>query len=582
MTEQRDTTGDFLTFPDLPRLELDQLLGQLIERANEVMGTQGRLRGLLRANQLVNGGLTLNTVLRRVVEAACELVGARYGALGVIAPSGGLAEFVHVGMDPDTVAAIGGLPEGNGLLGALIDAPEPIRLRRIEDDPRSRGFPPRHPPMQSFLGVPVIVRGEVFGNLYLADGAKGAFSSEDEELARALAATAGVAIDNARLYESARTQGEWLRANAEIASCLLSEEPAELTLHLIAERSLRIAQADLVALVLPDEDDAGLVQIKLAAGDAAEAVTGQKAPRSSTLAGRVLVSGVSMRVANIGDVDGVVPSRALDRDVGPALVVPMLGSRGVRGVLSLIRSAGARPFTAEDESLAGGFANQAAIAMELAENRAERERLAVLDERQRIADDLHDHVIQQLFADGLTLQSITGLVPAGRVHETVERVIDDLDDTIARIRSSIFRLGQGGVEYPGHGARSRLLNVVDAATPVLGFTPAVHFSGMLDQLRGSLVDDLVAVLREGLSNVSRHARASAVQVSVRVSDVVTVVIEDDGTGIRADVPRSGLNNLGRRAERAGGSMLLERGERGGTRFSWTAVVNRTPPAEPMR
>ncbi len=223
----------------------------MIERANEVMGTQGRLRGLLRANQLVNGGLTLNTVLRRVVEAACELVGARYGALGVIAPSGGLAEFVHVGMDPDTVAAIGGLPEATACW-ELIDAPEPIRLRRIEDDPRSRGFPPRHPPMQSFfLGVPVIVRGEVFGNLYLADGAKGAFSSEDEELARALAATAGVAIDNARLYESARTQGEWLRANAEIASCLLSEEPAELTLHLIAERSLRIAQADLVAWSCP-------------------------------------------------------------------------------------------------------------------------------------------------------------------------------------------------------------------------------------------------------------------------------------------------------------------------------------------
>jgi transcriptional regulator with GAF, ATPase, and Fis domain len=192
--------GPALTFPDLPRLELDQLLGQLIERAQEVIATQGRLRGLLHANQLIVGDLALPTVLRHIVEAARELVGARYVALGVISPDGGLAEFVHTGMPDDAVERIGHLPQGKGLLGALIEDPHPIRLRRITDDPRSTGFPPGHPPMSSFLGVPIRLRDEVFGNLYLSESTRGEFSAEDEDLMKALAATAAVAIENARLY----------------------------------------------------------------------------------------------------------------------------------------------------------------------------------------------------------------------------------------------------------------------------------------------------------------------------------------------------------------------------------------------
>ena len=202
-----------LTFPDQPRLELDQLLGQLIGRAHEVIGTQGRLRGLLRANQLIVGELDLPSVLRHVLEAARELVGARYAALGIIAPGGSLSEFLHVGMPEDMLQRIGHLPQGKGLLGALIEDPRPIRLRRIADDVRSSGFPAGHPPMDSFLGVPIEVRGNVFGNLYLAESDKGEFSPEDEELTRALAATAAVAIDNARLYDFARGRSKWLEAS---------------------------------------------------------------------------------------------------------------------------------------------------------------------------------------------------------------------------------------------------------------------------------------------------------------------------------------------------------------------------------
>ncbi len=232
-----------LRFPDQPRLELDQLLAQLVDRAQEVMATQGRLRGLLAADQLIVADLALPAVLRHIAEAARELIGARYAALGVIGPDGGLSEFIHVGMPEEAVSEIGHLPEGKGVLGALIEDPHPIRLANIADDPRSSGFPPAHPPMTSFLGVPIRVRNEIFGNLYLTESARGRFSEEDEELARALAATAAVAVENARLYEAAQSRGEWLRASAAITRELLAVDPADLRapLRTIAELSRLLA-----------------------------------------------------------------------------------------------------------------------------------------------------------------------------------------------------------------------------------------------------------------------------------------------------------------------------------------------------
>ncbi len=242
-----------LSFPDLPRLELDQLLGQLVDRANEVMATQGRLRGLLRAIQLIIGDLDLPTVLRHIAEAARDLVGARYAAIGVIAPDGHLAQFVHTGMPDETVDRIGHLPQGKGLLGALIDDPRPIRLRRIADDVRSTGFPPGHPPMASFVGVPIRVRDEIFGNLYLAESTKGEFTADDEELAKALAASAAAAIENARLYEAAQQRQDWLRATAAITHRLLSRDSGD-PVQLIADTTREIADADLVTVVRPVDD----------------------------------------------------------------------------------------------------------------------------------------------------------------------------------------------------------------------------------------------------------------------------------------------------------------------------------------
>ena len=557
-----------LTFPDLPRLELDQLLAQLVERAHEVMATQGRLRGLLRASQMVTRDLTLPAVLRRIVEAAQDLVGARYAALGVISPTGGLAEFVHSGMPEDAVARIGHLPEGKGLLGALIEDPRPIRLRRIASDQRSAGFPPGHPPMSSFLGVPIRIRDEVFGNLYLAESTKGGFSDEDEELTLALAATAAVAIENARLYESATSRGEWLQAIAAITRGVLSAEPEDAgdSLELVARTSLRIAGADLVTVVLPGGPDELLVEV--AVGSGADGLAGARLPMSGSLSGQVFSTGTPLR-QSVGDAGST--SRP-DLDLGPVLAVPLHGSRRMHGVLWAARRRGRSAFGAEEVEMAAGFANQAALAIELAEARAEQQRAVMLDERERIAADLHDHVIQRLFAAGLSLQSTAGTLRAGQAADRILATVDDLDATIRQIRTSIFQLQQLP-QTRAPGLRARLLDVATDVTPVLGFEPAVRFSGLIDAVGHDIGEDVLAVVRESLSNVARHARAASAEVDVAATaDRLTVDIRDDGIGLGPTDRRSGLDNLRRRADRRGGTFAVAPREPTGTRLSWSVPL----------
>ncbi len=557
-----------LTFPDLPRLELDQLLAQLVARAHEVMATQGRLRGLLRASQMVTRDLTLPVVLRRIVEAARDLVGARYAALGVISPTGGLAEFVHSGMPEDAVTRIGHLPEGKGLLGALIEDPRPIRLRRIAGDQRSAGFPPGHPPMSSFLGVPIRIRDEIFGNLYLAESTKGEFSAEDEELTLALAATAAVAIENARLYESATSRGEWLQAIAAITRGVLSAEPEDAgdSLELIARTSLRIARADLVTVVLPGGPDELLVEV--AVGSGADGLTGTRLPMSGSLSGQVFSTGTPLR-QSIGDA-GSAPRP--DLDLGPVLAVPLHGSSRMHGVLWAARRRGRSAFGAEEVEMAAGFANQAALAIELAEARAEQQRAVMLDERERIAADLHDHVIQRLFAAGLSLQSTAGTLRAGEAADRILATVDDLDATIRQIRTSIFQLQQLP-QTRAPGLRARLLDVATDLTPALGFEPSVRFSGVIDAVGHDVGEDVLAVVRESLSNVARHARAASAEVDVTATaDRLTVDIRDDGIGIGSTDRRSGLDNLRRRADRRDGTCTVGPREPTGTWLSWSVPL----------
>jgi signal transduction histidine kinase len=564
-----------LTFPDQPRLELDQLLAQLIERAHEVMATQGRLRGLLAANQLINAELTLPVVLRHIVDAARKLIGARYAALGVIAPDGGLSEFVHVGMPEGTVQAIGHLPEGKGLLGALIEDPRPIRLANIADDPRSSGFPSAHPPMTSFLGVPIRVRDEVFGNLYLTESTRGEFTAEDEELALALAATAAVAIENARLYEAAQSRGEWLQASAAITRELLAADAGDprASLGTIAELSRRLAGADTVTVLLPGQDDDDELSVEVVVGEGADTLRGLSLPFAGTIAGRVFLGGEPVRVPSRDEVHGLAPMVVAAPDLGPLLVLPLLGSRRVHGVLVVGRLAGRPAFSEEDLQMAYGFANQAALAIELAEARAEQQRAVMFEERERIAADLHDHVIQRLFAAGLSLQSVAAGLPQGRIADRIVGAISDLDDTISQIRNTIFQL-QRLPEQRGRGAREQLLDVLADVAPALGFQPTLRLAGPMEHLLSpALLDDLLAVLREALTNVARHARARSVIVELTTTgERLTLEVLDDGRGISEDGRRSGLLNMGRRAEHYGGAFAIARRDPSGTALSWSVPI----------
>ena len=571
-----------------PQLQLDELLVQLIDRAQDVRGAHSRLRGLLRANNMIIGDLALPAVLRRIVEAACELVHARYGALGVVAPSGGLEQFVHVGMSDELVARIGHLPEGKGLLGALIEDPRPIRLRAIGDDARSVGFPGGHPPMKSFLGVPIRIRDEVFGNLYLADGDGGSFSLEDQELVSSLAATAGVAIENARLFEQSRRRQGWLQASTEITQQLLAsagEEP----LQLIAWRIQQMADADAVTVVLPVTGTDQLM-IEVATGVGADQLTAMSYPMAGTLSAHVLETGVAALVENMSENHEYAVHMSEIMPVGALMALPLVGARGTRGALLVARLHGRPRFTDADLEMATTFANHAAIALELADARADQQRVALLEDRDRIARDLHDHVIQRLFGAGLTVEGIAAAQRDQPAGERLAQVVGDIDATIRQIRSSIFQLR--GPLAPGSGqVRRRLIGLVGELGELLRFEPRTEFLGPVDAMvDDELLEDLEAVLREGLSNVARHAQATQATVSVIAEPRrLRLQITDDGVGTPLDGRRSGLANLRSRAERHGGSFEivspvpgvagggqpadLQTDTRGGTRLIWTVPLS---------
>ncbi len=555
----------FLSFPDAPRDGLDRVLGELVELANDVLTTQGRLRALLRANQLVVQQLELPIVLQRIVEVAVELVGAKYGALGVIAAHGGLEQFIHTGMPPETVERIGHLPAGRGLLGALIDDPHPIRLRHINGDPRSVGFPPGHPPMDSFLGVPVRVRDEVYGNLYLTNRTAAAFTPEDEELVVALAATAGFAIDNARLFAETKRRQAWSAASAEITSALLSDEFGD-SIALLATRVLTLSEAALVCVMVPTSDPAHLI-VGTARGQDAERWEGARVPVAGSIAGRVM-DGRQPRLVEEGDETVSVVHE--NYRFGPTMAVPLLASGRALGVLTVTRPVGAHPFSEADLGMAADFAGQASVAMELATARADRQLIMILEDRSRIARDLHDHVIQQLFATGLELQSVVNTLPPGVSAERIDTAVSNLDKSISQIRTAIFALS-GTRGHRADTIRRRLIDVANEVSVGLAEMPRLSFSGPVDLvITGSLADDVVAVVREALSNVARHADAEHVTVAVQVSDgVVRVEVTDDGVGMTEPQHRSGLANLHERAARRGGSFAIDSDE-GHTVAAWSA------------
>lgn len=441
----------------LPKLRLDELLEELQGRIETVRGTRDRLQGLLEAVLSVGRELELAQVLRRIVEAAVVLVDAEYGALGVIGREQRLDQFIPVGLDDEVRALIGDLPSGHGLLGELIRHPELLRLADLSEHPASSGFPPHHPPMNSFLGAPIRVRERVFGNLYLTEKRGGGeFDPEDEAVLATLAVAAGVAIENARLYAEVRLRERWLAAGAEVTNRLLSGAPESEVVEVMLERAREITAADLGVVDLITEGT-GDLRGAFALGLHAETHLGLVLPREGTLGGAALTAATLVATVDVRKDARVTYGPDRWEGLGPAVAVPLGTRDGLRGVLMLARGAGRPPFTEVETAPLLGFAGQAALAMELAERRRDAEQLSLLEDRDRIARDLHDLAIQRLFATGMTLQSAQRFVQHPQAAERLGRAVDDLDTTIKIIRSTIFglRAHETPVAGPAHPDRPR-------------------------------------------------------------------------------------------------------------------------------
>jgi signal transduction histidine kinase len=564
----------------LPHLQLDELLAELQARLQAVLATRDRMRGLLEAVVAIGSGLDLESTLRRIVEAAVGLVDATYGALGVIGEGKRLAEFIPVGLSQEEIGAVHHWPEGRGLLGLLIDDPRPLRLADIAEHPASSGFPDGHPPMRSFLGVPVRVRDEVFGNLYLTNKRGGGeFTEDDEAVLVALGAAAGVAVENARLYEAARRQQRWIQASAEVTTRLLSgSEPAEVLAD-ITRRALELSGADLAVLALPDEEGRRLT-ITYAEGDGADATRGLVLPAGQSLSGRVLASGEPVTSDDFAADDRAAQSaRGAMSQIGPAIVFPLGAPGNVRGVLTVGRVRGALPFPPTQADVVASFAAQAGVALELAASRTEAQRLNLYEDRDRIARDLHDLVIQRLYATGMSLEGTMPMITRPEVASRITNAVDAMDETIKEIRATIFALQARDSAGPPD-LRTDIVNVVEEMTPLLGFAPSLRLgAGLGGQIKPEVAEQAFAALREALSNAARHSAATRVDVTVDVSAdrTLTVQVTDNGIGIPADGRRSGLRNLANRAEKLGGELRLGPADPGqpspGTRLEWRVPLD---------
>ncbi len=551
---------------------------------------------LLRAALDLASDLDLPVVLQRFVDASTELTGAAYGAINVLDASGRSTAFVHTGLDDDVAALLGRPPHGIGVLSA-IPPHGTLRLDDLTEHPTFRGFPEHHPHMRSFLGTAVRVRDLVYGYLYLADK-PGGFTDADDEVVGTLGTAVAVAIRNAQLFAEADRRERWLRAGQEITTMLLSGAEQEDVLARVAVASREVAGADTAALVLPGLGD-GLV-MEIVDGVGADDLLGTVMPPDGR-AHTVLRDGIGLVV------DSMSRARAMRvramKQFGPALYAPMRAESGAVGVLILLRRVGEPDFAPSDLATAESYAAQAALALLLAEARHAQDLAALLDERERIARDLHDLAVQQLFATGMQLENVRhraadGIAPA-ELTGILDAALDNVDASVRQIRSIVHALRDPDDSAP---LTERLRREASLARTGLGFAPSlvVTVDGRVvdapggdddegaddavvldDRVGQDMADDVVAVVREGLSNAARHARATAVAVRVALhgratGGAVTVEVEDDGTGVPPDRDRrSGTDNLAARARRYGGTFSLGRTATGrGTLLTWQAPLGR--------
>ncbi|MFC9389656.1 GAF domain-containing protein [Streptomyces venezuelae] len=488
-----------------------------------------RLPMLLEAVLSVGTDLELRATLQHIVDSATELTGARYGALGVVDPERRrITELLTSGMTDEERQRAGRLPDGHtGLLGVLIQDPQPLRLDDLTADPRSSGVPAGHPEMHSFLGVPIRVHTEVFGNLYLTEK-PGGFTEEDLSLLRVLASQAGIAIGNARLYETARQRERWIEGAAAVTTALLTGASAENALMTVAEQA-RILSGASAGVVLQPTTEGGM-----------EIVAASTTDDPGDLVGTTIAPGSAVLVQLLGGEPVFIEDSANDPRMtthvrtrfGPSMMLPLQSGGKLIGTLALPRRRGDAPYTAVDRLLASQFASQAALALVLADARHDRERLAVFEDRDRIARDLHDLVVQRLFATEMMLESTRRR--AGESSDDsalLGRAVDELDSTIQEVRTTIFALQQPPADAPT-SFRGKVLRETGGAAVLLGFQPSVHFSGAVD----TLVDEetagrLLGALRGALAAAHRRPGIDAITVEVSAGDGggAHLRVTDDGT-----------------------------------------------------
>ncbi|HEV8652866.1 MAG TPA: GAF domain-containing protein [Actinomycetes bacterium] len=516
-------------------------------------GWQDRGERLLEAGLALSSELSLPAILQRIVDLAAELTSARYGALGVLGADGTITEFVTTGVTAEERAAIGPLPVGHGILGVLIHDARTLRLRRIADDPRSVGFPPNHPPMGSFLGAPVTARGTVFGNLYLTEkqGAE-EFDADDERALEVLAAQAGVAVENARLYEEAHHRAQRLEAIRAVTTAILAGTELDAALDLVARHARELVGADLTTIATPADE--GTLVLQAAAGLHAAELRGASFPTESSVSGEVIRTGKAVVLADAAADDRAWQPIVRAGGIGPALFVPLTAQGRPFGTLLVANAAGGARFGDADVGLTETFAEQASVVLEHARLQRELQRLAVLEDRERIAKELHDGVIQSLFAVGMGLQATATLARDAGVAGRIEGAVEEMDRVIGDLRNYIFGLRPGILaDRQLDQALRQLVEEFQQRTDIVAVTeidPAV--AAALAHRAG----DLVQLTREALSNVGRHAGAPTCRVSLYASGGDAVLeIEDDGRGFDPDERAHtghGLGNLRARAAALGG------------------------------
>jgi signal transduction histidine kinase len=530
-----------------------------------------RLRALLEAGIALSSELSLDALLQKTVEAAVALTGARYAALGVIDESrNGLERFVQTGIDPATHAAIGELPRGRGILGLLIEDARPLRLHDLSEHPASTGFPPHHPPMRSFLGVPVLIRGVAWGNLYLTEKAGGdGFTEEDEEVVRLLASQAAVAIENARLYESATHWSQQLEALHEVLRSIVGETQLPRLLELVARRLRELVEAEAILIVRPTPG--GSLRIAAVAGSITEDWLGRRLDPRHSKTGRVLEGRRSVRVDDVFSDPEIDQQLAREQGLRSAMFVPLVVGNRALGVVIVQNKLGADTrFSDADLRLAEIFAGRAAVACDLSE-RVDRDTMRrVIEgqelERRRLARELHDETGQALTSILLGLKSIRSANGPQAAVQAEEEVRGLVVQALQEVRRLAVELRPKALD--DFGLLPALERLAETSGERAGLEIHVQANLPAVRLPGELETVLYRLVQEALTNVLKHAEAQTVSILLTLQDgSVSAMIEDDGRGFTVGETREdalGLLGMQERLSFLGGELTIESAPGAGT------------------